>query len=238
MALAVVTGGAGALGYSIARALGRAGNHVLLVDISDRVEGAANALNAESLNAAPCVADIGGVEGVGVVKRAVEELRRPVTTLVNNAGINRDARADVMTDDDFRAVVRVNLVGPALLCDALSEHMDGGGAVVNISSRAALGNFGQVNYVAAKSGLVGLTRALALRWAPRVRVNAIAPGLVDTPMTAGMPAHVLQKLVARVPAGRIGTADEIAEVVAFLASPAAAYITGQFLPVCGGRSLA
>jgi NAD(P)-dependent dehydrogenase (short-subunit alcohol dehydrogenase family) len=110
--------------------------------------------------------------------------------------------------------------------------------IVNISSRAALGNFGQANYVAAKSALVGVTRALALRWAPHVRVNAVAPGLVDTPMTQAMPPEVLDKLVARVPAGRPAEPAEVAEVVAFLASEQASYITGQFLLACGGRSIA
>jgi NAD(P)-dependent dehydrogenase (short-subunit alcohol dehydrogenase family) len=116
--------------------------------------------------------------------------------------------------------------------------MPDGGAIVNLASRAALGSFGQANYAAAKSGLIALTRALALRWAPRIRVNALAPGLVDTPMTAGMPPEVLDQLVARVPAGRMGTPAEMADVVAFLASPAASYITGQVLLACGGRSVA
>jgi 3-oxoacyl-[acyl-carrier protein] reductase len=124
------------------------------------------------------------------------------------------------------------------LCAALGEDIRDGGSVINFSSRAALGNFGQANYVAAKAGLIGLTRALALQWAPRVRVNAVAPGLIDTPMTAGMPDHVLDKLVARIPAGRKGTPDDVAGVVGFLASADAAYLTGQFLPVCGGRSVA
>jgi NAD(P)-dependent dehydrogenase (short-subunit alcohol dehydrogenase family) len=107
-----------------------------------------------------------------------------------------------------------------------------------MSSRASLGNFGQANYVTSKSGLVGMTRALALRWAPRVRVNAVAPSLVDTPMTQAMPPEVLEKLIARIPAGRIGSPDDVAALVSFLASPEAAYVTGQVVLACGGRSLA
>jgi 3-oxoacyl-[acyl-carrier protein] reductase len=110
--------------------------------------------------------------------------------------------------------------------------------VINIASRTALGNFGQANYVAAKSALVGATRAMALRLAPRVRVNAVGPGLVDTPMTRAMPEDVLGKLVARVPVGHAADPEQIADVVAFLASERASYITGQLLLACGGRSVA
>ena len=131
-----------------------------------------------------------------------------------------------------------DLLGPVHLTLGLQEYFSEGASVINISSRAALGNFGQANYVTAKSGLVGFTRALALDWAPHVRVNAVAPGLIDTPMTKSMPGEVLAKLVDRIPAGRMGRPQEIAQVVGFLASPAASYVTGQFLPVCGGRSLA
>ena len=121
---------------------------------------------------------------------------------------------------------------------AAGSRLADGGSVVNIASRAALGNFGQANYVTAKSGLIGATRALAMRWAPRVRVNAVAPGLVDTPMTRAIPPAVYEKLVARVPAGRAGAPEEIAEAVAFLASPRSSYVTGQVLLACGGRSVA
>jgi len=110
-----------------------------------------------------------------------------------------------------------------------------GGSIVNMVSRAAFGNFGQANYVAAKAGLLGATRSLALHLAPHVRVNAVAPGLISTPMTAAMPPDVLEKLIQRVPAGRPGTTDEVADAVAFLAR--ASYVTGQVLAVCGGRSL-
>jgi len=158
--------------------------------------------------------------------------------LVNNAGITRDARALAMTPEDYALVIRVNLVAPLRLAEAAGPRLADGGSVVNIASRAALGNFGQANYVTAKSGLIGATRALAMRWAPRVRVNAVAPGLVDTPMTRAIPPAVYEKLVARVPAGRAGAPEEIAEAVAFLASPRSSYVTGQVLLACGGRSVA
>jgi NAD(P)-dependent dehydrogenase (short-subunit alcohol dehydrogenase family) len=143
-----------------------------------------------------------------------------------------------MSEQDFRDVVRINAVAPLRLAERIVPYLRDGGAVVNVASRAALGNFGQANYVAAKSALVGATRAMALQLAPRLRVNAVAPGLVDAPMTQSMPPAVLDKLTARIPAGRIAEPPEVAEVVAFLASEGASYVTGQLLLACGGRSIA
>jgi 3-oxoacyl-[acyl-carrier protein] reductase len=236
-AAAVVTGGAGALGRAIAERLGRDGLAVLLVDLDERSTHAAVTLADGGVPAAGCSADLSDRAAPKRVLAALQERGWTPRVLVNNAGINRDARATRMTDPEFATVVRVDLVGPARLADALRPRMPDGGAVVNVSSRAALGSFGQANYAAAKAGLIGLTRALALRWAPHVRVNAVAPGLIDSPMTAAMPERVLSKLVERVPAGRMGTPGEIADVVAFLASPSASYVTGQVLLACGGRSV-
>ena len=113
-----------------------------------------------------------------------------------------------------------------------------GASVVSLASRAYLGNFGQFNYSASKGGLVGMTRALALELAPDVRVNAIAPSLTASEMTRAMPANVLEKMIATIPLGRQAEPEEIAETIAALASPATAYVTGQVLVACGGRSLA
>src|SRR6201999_4445604 len=153
-------------------------------------------------------------------------------------GITRDARATKMSEAQFAAVIDINLSAAIRLTLALEGRFAAGASVVNLSSRASLGNFGQANYSASKSGLIGFGRALAQRWAPRVRVNAVAPSLVDTPMTQAMPTEVLAKLVARIPAGRIGTPDDVAGIVAFLASPDAAYISGQVIYACGGRTVA
>jgi NAD(P)-dependent dehydrogenase (short-subunit alcohol dehydrogenase family) len=228
---AVVTGGAGAIGRSIGAALRAEGREVLLVDRAPAVHETAAELGAHAL-----VADLGDADAPDAIAAAAGELGQP-SLLVNNAGITRDGRAERLSEADFRAVIAVNLVAPLRLAEALAPRLAAGGAVVNIASRAGLGNFGQANYVAAKSGLMGATRALALRWAPRLRVNAVAPGLVSTPMTAAMPPEVLEKLVARVPAGRAAQAREIAQAVAFLGSPRASYVTGQTLFVCGGRGL-
>ena len=231
---AVVTGGAGALGRSIARRLCNEVDAVLLVDLDEQ----RLARVAGELGVAHVAVDLAAADAAEAAGAALDDRGWVPRILINNAGVNRDARAMKMSDQDFAAVVRVDLVAPARLATALHPRMPAGGAVVNIASRAALGSFGQANYAAAKAGLIGLTRALALRWAPEIRVNVVAPGLVDTPMTAGMPDKVLSRLVARVPAGRMGEPEEIAETVAFLASPAASYVTGQVVLACGGRSIA
>ena len=121
---------------------------------------------------------------------------------------------------------------------ANADHFADGASVVSLASRAYLGNFGQFNYSASKGGLVGMTRALALQLAPKVRVNAIAPSLTASEMTKAMPAKVLDKMIASIPLGRQAEPEEIAETIAALASPAMAYVTGQVLVACGGRSLA
>jgi NAD(P)-dependent dehydrogenase (short-subunit alcohol dehydrogenase family) len=227
---AIVTGAAGGLGGRIGERLAAAGHDLLLVDLDPVVTEVAAAAGARA-----AVADLTDPAGVAAVLDAAGD---DVAVLVNNAGITRDARATKMSEADFAAVIEVNLVAAMRLTLALEPRYRDGAAVVNMSSRASLGNFGQANYSASKSGLVGFGRALAQRWAPRVRVNAVAPSLVDTPMTQAMPPDVLAKMVARIPAGRIGSPDDVAGIVAFLASPEAAYVTGQVLFACGGRSVA
>ena len=230
MSTAIVTGAAGGLGGRIGERLAAAGHELVLVDLDPKVEEVAAAQGARWV-----LADLTKAEGVRAV---VEAAGAEVGVLVNNAGITRDARAVKMTEDAFAAVIEINLTAAIRLTLALEQSYVEGAAVVNMSSRASLGNFGQANYSASKAGLVGFGRALAQRWAPRVRINAVAPSLVDTPMTQAMPPEVLAKLVARIPAGRIGTPDDVAGVVAFLASADAAYITGQVIYVCGGRTVA
>jgi 3-oxoacyl-[acyl-carrier protein] reductase len=234
---AVLTGAAGGLGVPLARALGAAGYELLLVDVSPRVEQIADELTADGSAARAVVADLSDDHGVSLVVDGVSTAEGPLRLLVNNAGITRDARLASMSVEAFDLVIDVNLISAMRLTYALAEHFAQASSIVNMSSRAALGNFGQANYVTSKSALVGFTRALAQAWAPKVRTNAVAPGLVDTPMTQAMPPDVLAKLVAKVPVGRIGTPEDIAAAVVFLASEDASYVNGQVLTVCGGRSI-
>ncbi|MBE2316189.1 SDR family oxidoreductase [Solirubrobacter sp. CPCC 204708] len=215
MSRAVVTGAARGIGAAVADRLERDGFDVLRVDLAGGF--IADVTNAE--DRARIVAEAGTVD-----------------VLVNNAGITRDARIVKMTEEQFLAVIRVNL-GAAYELSRACNYGDGA-SIVSLASRAYLGNFGQFNYSASKGGLVGMTRALALELAPRVRVNAIAPSLTASEMTRAMPEKVLEKMIASIPLGRQAEPEEIAETIAALASPAAAYVTGQVLVACGGRSLA
>jgi len=236
--LAVVTGASGGLGVPIVNRLAEAGYELALVDMNPAVNEQAEELRAKGYVAHGIVANLSDASGIAEVASAVRGIGSPLMLLVNNAGITRDARLAKMEVAQFDQVIEVNLLAAMRLTMGLADLFADGASVVSMSSRAALGNFGQANYVTSKSALIGFTRALAQQWAPRVRANVVSPGLVDTPMTQAMPADVLAKLVEKVPAGRIGTPLDVANSVVFLASDQAAYITGQVLTVCGGRSLA
>jgi NAD(P)-dependent dehydrogenase (short-subunit alcohol dehydrogenase family) len=181
--------------------------------------------------------DLTASDGPEAVKVAVEETGLPLLGMVNNAGITRDARLINMTDADFSSVLTVNLGAAFRLAEALSPLIAPGGAIVNIASRAYLGNFGQYNYSMSKGGLVGMTRALAIDLAPDVRVNAIAPGLIASEMSLAIPDEIREKMIAAIPLGRMGEPKEIAQAVWYLLSPQSSYITGHVLVVGGGRSL-
>ena len=167
----------------------------------------------------------------------METLGIPLLGLVNNAGITRDTRLINMTDDEFASVLDVNLGAAYRLTTLLADSFTDGGSIVNIASRAYLGNFGQFNYSMSKGGVVGLTRAMALDLAPHLRVNAIALGLIGTEMSMAIPEDVLEKMVSAIPLDRMGSPEEIANVVWFLLTPLSSYITGHVVVVGGGRSL-
>jgi NAD(P)-dependent dehydrogenase (short-subunit alcohol dehydrogenase family) len=225
----VVTGAAGGIGQAIVETLKNNHLKVVAVDLSPKL--------AELEDVAPVQVDLTTDEGVAAVAAAVEAAGAPLLGLVNNAGITRDARIVNMSDEDFRKVIDVNLGAAYRLTNALVPLMSDGGSIVNIASRAYLGNFGQFNYTMSKGGIVGLTRALALSLAPNIRVNAIAPGLIATEMAMAIPADVLEKMVAAIPLDRMGSPQDVANTVWYLLSPLSAYVTGEVLVVGGGRSL-
>ena len=226
----VVTGAARGIGRVIAETLHNTGPFTVVgVDIAPEL--------AFTNGIIPIQVDLTAGDGPATVRAAVEETALPLLGVVNNAGITRDARLVNMTDEDFSAVLDVNLGAAYRLTDALAPLIIPGGAIVNIASRAYLGNFGQFNYSMSKGGLVGLTRALAIDLAPDIRVNAIAPGLIASEMSMGIPDDIREKMIAAIPLNRMGTPQEIANAVFFLLSPQSSYITGHVLVVGGGRSL-
>jgi 3-oxoacyl-[acyl-carrier protein] reductase len=226
----VVTGAARGIGRSIAERLAANPSFTVIgVDLAPEL-----AL-AENLTAVQV--DLTTDEGISAVRETVEGQAVPLLGLVNNAGITRDARLINMTDEDFRMVLDVNLGAAYRLSTALAPLVTEGGSIVNIASRAYLGNFGQYNYSMSKGGVVGLTRALALSLAPSIRVNAIAPGLIGTEMAMAIPDDVLDKMISAIPLERMGTPEEVANVVWFLLTPLSSYITGHVVVVGGGRSL-
>jgi 3-oxoacyl-[acyl-carrier protein] reductase len=227
----VVTGAARGIGRAIAERLAANPSFTVIgVDLAPEL-GLAN----EGI--LPVQVDLTTERGVDAVRAAVEGAGVPLLGLVNNAGITRDARLVNMTDEDFGAVLDVNLGAAFRLTTALTDLMSDGGSIVNIASRAYLGNFGQFNYSMSKGGLVGLTRAMALSLAPHVRVNAIAPGLIGTEMAMGIPEDIREKMISVIPLDRMGEPEEIANVVWFLLTPLSSYITGHVMVVGGGRSL-
>lgn len=225
--LVVVTGAAGGIGSAVVARLLGDGHHVLAVDVDvpDDQPGA---------DLAWVRADLTEPAGRAAVVEATDG--DELVGLVHAAGITRDARLVRMEDREVVDVLAVNAQAPLELSLALAGRIVDGGGIVAIASRSHLGNFGQVNYAASKGAMVGTTIALSRSLAPRVRVNAVAPGLIATPMTAAMPDEVYARVTAKVPLGRAGEPVEVASAVSHLLSGEASYTTGQVLYVCGGRS--
>ena len=238
--VALVTGASRGIGRATALALAAAGADVAVGYGSNEAAARAVAddVRALGVRCATLGADLGDSSAAGeLVPRVVAEMGR-IDVLVNNAGMTRDNLALRMSDDDWRAVLDVDLTAAFVTCRAALRPMlrQRWGRVVNVASiSGVMGNAGQANYAAAKAGLIGLTKSLAREVGSRsITVNAVAPGFIETDMTATLDPALRERVVASVPLERMGTAAEVAAAIAFLASPAASYITGHVLHVDGG----
>lgn len=240
---AVVTGGSRGIGRAICLEMARQGANVVLCYAGNEVMAAETVSACEALGvqamALRCnVSDAGEVKAL--MDAALARFGR-IDILVNNAGITRDGLLMMMKEDAFDAVLDTNLKGTFLCIKAVSRTMmkQRFGRIINLSSVVGLhGNAGQANYAASKAGVIGLTKSAAKELASRgITVNAVAPGFIDTDMTSSLPEQTKSALLGTIPAGRLGSGEEVAKTIAFLASDAAAYITGQVLAVDGGMSM-
>lgn len=241
--IAIVTGGSRGIGKAIALRLAAEGAKVAVTATTqagaDKTVEEIRQNGGQAIGFATNVADVKQVEAL--IKGTVEHFGA-LHVLVNNAGITRDNLVMRMSDEDWNDVITTNLTGTFNCIRAASKIMmkQRSGKIINITSVVALiGNKGQANYSAAKAGIIGLTKSVARELASRnVQINAVAPGFVLTDMTAGLPEAAKAAMLQSVPLERIGTSEEIAGVVAFLASPEADYITGQVINVDGGMVMA
>jgi 3-oxoacyl-[acyl-carrier protein] reductase len=237
--VAIVTGGSRGIGLAIARSLAEAGASVVVSGRdAARLEEATKDLDACGGAVLAVAGDVAKREDADRLVEAARERFGRLDVLVNNAGITRDQLIVRMKDDDWDQVLDTNLRGVFLMIRAATRPMmrQRSGRIINISSTAgAMGNPGQVNYSAAKAGMIGLTKAAARELAHwNILVNAVAPGLIETDMAAALPEATREALLQQVPLKRIGEAREVAEVVRFLAGDGAAYVTGQVIHVNGG----
>lgn len=237
--VAIITGCGGGIGQGIALKLASLGANIVVNDVAEEAARAtASAVEELGREALVCTASVTDAEGVeGMVEEAVVRWGR-VDILVNNAGVTRDALMLRMKDDQWDAVLDINLKGAFICTRAAAKPMVKAryGRIVNIASIVgATGNPGQANYSASKGGLIALTKTTALEFASRnITCNAVAPGVVDTPMFRALPEETQSAWMARIPLGRAGTPEDVAEAVAFFCLPASGYVTGQVLHVNGG----
>ncbi len=238
--VALITGAGQGIGAAIIQRLGSEGCRLVLVDINaEQLEKQSQQLKQQDIEHIVIALDVTNKSSIEQSIAGVVERFSSIDILVNNAGIIRDGFISNISEQDWDSVLDVNLKAAFLCTQAVFPIMKAKqtGKIVNIVSRAWLGNIGQANYSASKGGLVSLTRTLALEFARyQINVNAVAPGLIDTAMTQSMPDSARERLLRMQPTGKMGSVEDIAAAVRFLASDEAQFITGQVLHVDGGKS--
>jgi len=236
-----VTGAGRGLGKGIALKLAEEGAKVVVGDVLEDIAAACvQEIKEAGGEAIAVAANIAKLAEVEALYAATEKAYGRVDIVVNNAGINRDAMLHKTTDEQWDAVIGVNLTGTFYMVREAAKRMreQESGRIINVSSMSWMGNVGQANYAASKAGVIGLTRTAARELARKgVTCNAICPGFIDTDMTRGVPEKVWDLMVSKIPAGRAGDPRDVGNMIAFLASDEAAYINGQIIDVSGGMVL-
>ncbi|MGE6613519.1 3-oxoacyl-ACP reductase FabG [Peribacillus sp. NPDC076916] len=239
--VAIVTGAARGLGQGIANKLASLGAHVVITDMNnDGAESTVAGIMEQGGSAESYICNVANKEEANTLINQTVEKHGKLDILVNNAGINRDSMLHKMDHEQWDAVIGVNLTGVFNTMQPASGIMreQAAGRIINISSASWLGNVGQANYAAAKAGVVGITKTAARELGKKnVTVNAICPGFIDTDMTRGVPEKVWDLMVSKIPAGRAGKPEDVANCIAFLASEQASYINGEVINVGGGMVL-
>jgi 3-oxoacyl-[acyl-carrier protein] reductase len=235
----LVTGGARGIGREIALAFAKAGSDIALCDVNpEALDAAKKEIEALGRKAETFVVDVTNLSQVeDMINKTLDKFQK-IDILINNAGITRDALIVRMSEQDFDSVIAVNLKGTFNCTKAVSKVMmkQRYGKIVSIASIIGMmGNAGQANYAASKAGIIGITKSVAKELASRnVNVNAIAPGFIETDMTAKLPENVKAQMLSLIPLNRFGKASDVAELAMFLASDASSYITGQVIKIDGG----
>ncbi len=236
---AIITGSSRGIGYAIAKQLGEAGAHVILISRNQKdIDAIATEFNAMGLKASAFACDVSNLENVQAIFKSVISETGRIDILINNAGITRDTLIMRMSEEDWDSVLNINLKGAFNCTKAATRPMmkQRCGRIINITSVVGLtGNAGQINYAASKAGMIGMTKSIAKELAARgITANCIAPGYIETEMTNELTEEQKTALMQQIPLGKIGNAKDIAYTALFLASDEANYITGQTFTVDGG----